>query len=150
MTLLVVLAAAGWVAADERGASVAESAPVSDLLKRARDGVQRGDWKFAVDSLQRIIDDPQGALTTLDGEVYESARMQAYRQLGALPAAGRNTYHLLYDGGALRLYEEALASGDFEKLQHVVDRYLLTAVDSGCEPTPTQSATWGEVKGLYQ
>ena len=77
--LPVALAATTAAQADTGGATVAESAPINDLLDRARDGARRGDWKFVVDSLQRVIDDPQGALTTVDGEIYESARMQAYR-----------------------------------------------------------------------
>ncbi len=124
--MIIALAVFGDVRADGSGATVAESAPISDLLQRARQGVERGDWKYAVDSLQRIIDDPQGALTTLDGQVYESARMQAYRQLAALPQAGKDAYHLLYDGQAAKLYQEAVTACDFEKLQRAVDRYLLT------------------------
>ncbi|MCH8879076.1 MAG: hypothetical protein IID34_04250 [Planctomycetes bacterium] len=124
--VLLMLVVTASVRADTGAATVAESAPINDLLERARRGIERGDWKFVVDSLQRVIEEPQGALTTRDGRVYESARMQAYRQLADLPPAAMSAYHLLHDGEAGRLYEEAVESYDFVKLQRVVDRYLLT------------------------
>ena len=108
--VLLMLVATASVRADTGAATVAESAPINDLLGRARRGIERGDWKFVVDSLQRVIEEPQGALTTRDGRVYESARMQAYRQLADLPPAAMDAYHLLHDGEAGRLYEEAVES----------------------------------------
>ena len=134
------LALLSWVAAapaqtETPGATVAESAPISDLLQRARDGARRGDWKYTVDSLQRIVADPQGALISLDDRVYESARMQAYRELASLPPAGIDAYHLLYDGEAANLYRAAVASFDFEQLRRVVDRYLFTRSGRGAATT---------------
>ena len=43
-------------------ALIETSAPISNLFSRAEEGVARGDWKFAIDCLQRIIDDPQASL----------------------------------------------------------------------------------------
>ncbi len=38
------------------------SAPTANLFARAEEGIARRDWKFTIDCLQRIIDDPQDSL----------------------------------------------------------------------------------------
>lgn len=145
---LLSVGSSSRVAAQDKGAIIAESLPILELFRRTAEGRQREDWKLVVDSLQRIIDPEeagQSALVRLgpaDGErgaLYESARQRAYRELAALPQAGRDVYHLLYEGEARRWYEQALADYDFEAMRHVVDRYLLT--ESGADATNTL-ASW--------
>ena len=36
-----------------------QSPPIVALYRRAQDGVSRRDWKLAIDSLQRIVDELQ-------------------------------------------------------------------------------------------
>ena len=108
------------------------SAPVVNLLQRAEDGVARGDWKLAIDSLQRVIDDPEGALVARsdgaseDGMLYESARRQATRRIASLPPEGLRAYQLLYDGQAKRLFDRARSEHDPAGLRLIASRYLLT------------------------
>ncbi len=130
---VLLLAAPLW--AQDNGGAVLVSPPIRDLFNRAREGTERGDWKFVVDSLQRIIADPQGSLITADQELYESARMQAYRQLAALPADGRRTYQLLYGSEAAQGYRRALAEHDAAALEFLVGHYLLT--EAGIEASLT-------------
>lgn len=108
------------------------SAPIANLFRRANEGVERSDWKFAIDSLQRIIDDPRGSLVPRsdgaaeDGVLFETARRRAIHRLAALPAEGRRAYRLLFDGRAKRLWELGRANHDPVPLRAVVNRYLLT------------------------
>lgn len=108
------------------------SAPVANLFSRAEEGVLRGDWKFTVDCLQRIIDDPDNSLVPRAGQpgegylLYESVRSEAMRRLASLPPEGLRTYRLLYDGKAKRLYELAERNRDPRHLRTVARRFLLT------------------------
>lgn len=45
-----------------RGVVIETPAPIVNLFQRAEEGVARGDWKLAIDSLQRVIEDPDGAM----------------------------------------------------------------------------------------
>ncbi len=108
------------------------SAPIQNLFDRADEGIARSDWKFAIDSLQRIIDNPEGSLTlredaTKENEVYESARQRAIKRLAALPAEGISAYRLLYDGRAKGIFERAVSARDSAALRSIVQRYPLTA-----------------------
>jgi len=108
------------------------SAPVLNLMQRADEGIAREDWKLVIDSLQRVIDDPDGALVGRsngagdDGILYESAQRQAFRVLASLPPEGLRAYRLFYDGQAKRLLDRARAEHDPAALRFIVSRYLLT------------------------
>ncbi len=108
------------------------TAPIANLFARAEDGIARNDWKFAVDCLQRIIDDPEDSMVEVpEGSkekrtIYESARRRAVRRLAALPPEGLEAYRLLYDGRAKRLYEQGRTGHDAASLSAVVARYPLT------------------------
>lgn len=114
------------------------SAPVVNLLQRADEGIARADWKLVIDSLQRVIDDPEGALVgrsdgagdppvgAPDGGLYESARRQATRVLASLPPDGLRAYRLFYDGQAKRLFDRARAEHDPPALRLIASRYLMT------------------------
>ena len=108
------------------------SAPIANLFSRAEEGVGRADWKFAIDSLQRIIDDPKGSLVPRSdgavggGVLFETARRRAIRRLASLPDEGLRAYRLLFDGRAKRLLDEGISRHDPAPLRTVVNRYLLT------------------------
>ena len=108
------------------------SAPVLNLLQRADEGIARADWKLVIDSLQRVIDDPEGTWVGRsdgagdEGTLYESSRRQAVRVLASLPPEGLRAYRLLYDGQAKRLFDRARAEHDSSALQWITSRYLLT------------------------
>ena len=108
------------------------SAPIQNLLDRAEEGIARSDWKFAIDSLQRIIDNPEGSMVLRDGatsknEVYESARRQAIGRLASLPAEGIAAYRSLYDGRSKGIFERAEKARDAAGLRSIVQRFPLTA-----------------------
>ncbi len=108
------------------------SAPILNLFERAEEGLARADWKFAIDCLQRIVEDPSGSLSArwagaMDrGVLYESVRLRAIRRLGSLPPEAQRTYRLLFDGKAKRLLEQGWASRDPGPLRTAVRRYPLT------------------------
>ncbi len=95
-------------------------------MARAREGVQRQDWKLAIDSLQRIVEMPGEHLVKSEESKYESARIQAHRQIATLPAAGLQAYRTLNDAEAASLLEQARARHDPALLRTVVQRFLLT------------------------
>ncbi len=118
------------------------SAPIVNLLTRAEEGIARQDWKFAIDSLQRVIDEPEGSLVERppsevpgdNGVLYESARRQANRRLATLPPEGLEAYRVLFDGKAKSLLERARAAHDATALRTMADRFLLTQYgDDACE-----------------
>lgn len=112
-------------------------AAIENLFKRAEEGIDRSDWKLAIDSLQRIIDDPRGGLVERKARTsqdvsdagflyYTSARDEALQMLAGLPPEGLDAYRVLHDGRARGLFELAVTNGDEQSLQQVVDQYLLT------------------------
>lgn len=108
------------------GAVLNDSEEASHLLKRAREAIEREDWKLAIDSLQRIVDLPGDHVLHADDARFESARRHAHRVIAALPAPGLEAYRLLYDGEAKTRFERAVADHDEIALHAIVDRYLLT------------------------
>ena len=108
------------------------SAPVTNLLTKAQEGLARRDWKLTIDSLQRVIDDPEGTLFSRDEKPvgvaawYESSRRRATRLLISLPPEGQAAYRVLYDGRAKGLLDRAAKGMDETALRTAVERYLLT------------------------
>ena len=110
-----------------------ETSPsLMNLLNRAEEGIARRDWKFAIDSLQRVIDHPGGSLVRRSdgemegGELFESARRTATKRLATLPPEGLRAYRMLYDGKAFGLLERAKRNHDADTLRLISRRYLLT------------------------
>jgi len=134
------------------------SSPILNLFTRADEGILRRDWKFAIDSLQRIIDEPEGSLMPAGDEsvervtVYESTRRRAVRLLAELPPEALAAYRLLYDGRAKGLYERAATTMDEPLLRQVVDRFILTRHgDDACDLLASwllDSGRFGEAIGL--
>ncbi len=108
------------------------SAALANLLTRAEEGVDRGDWKLAIDSLQRVIDDPTGSLIPRpdgameNGVLFESARRFATRRISTLGAEGLRVYRILYDGKASGLMRRAQTNDSRRLLRLVAQRFLLT------------------------
>jgi len=108
-------------------ATLEESAPINNLIKRAQQGIERGDWKLAIDSLQRIIEDPHEVLIERQPGRYESSRRYGLRLLAGLPDEGRAAYRILYDGRAKAAFDAAAGRSDAAALRQVVDDYLLSS-----------------------
>ena len=79
-----------------------------------------------MDSLQRIIEGDYGALISLDGHHYESARLHALRHIAELPPKGLEVYRTLYDAQAGALLERARRDHDRAALRELMDRFFLT------------------------
>lgn len=119
--------------ADLRAIILEPTSPVLNLLDRAQEGVDRGDWKLAIDSLQRIVENPEGSVvptrkaTTEVGAVYEPVRVLVHRAIASLPPEGLRAYRVLFDGRAKGIFERARDSHDISGLREVARHYLLTS-----------------------
>lgn len=101
-------------------------------LEAIRDYIQTGDFREVTQALQDILDHPQDCFVPVAREssgqktvAWVSARVEANRLLGSLPAKGRQVYEVLSGGKAGAMLKEARASGR-ERLAEVVRRYLHT------------------------
>jgi len=108
-------------------ATLEPSPAAESLLKRARQAIERADWKLAVDSLQRIIDDHGGALLERAPGLYESGLTFGHRLIARLPAEGLAAYRLLNDGRAKAALQQARRNHDQGLLRWICDHYLLTS-----------------------
>lgn len=113
---------------NEFAAVLYPSEEATTLMSRARQGIERGDWKLAVDSLQRIIELPGEHILASDGDSFESARRQAQRRIASLPPTGLAAYRLMYDTEAAALLAKAADAHDLALLRSIVDQYLVTSV----------------------
>ncbi|MCG3137198.1 MAG: hypothetical protein HJJLKODD_01041 [Phycisphaerae bacterium] len=107
--------------------SIIESQPINELLRKADEAIAQSDWKLAIDSLQRIIEEPASGVVPRDGNHYESARQNALRKLLEMPPEGLTAYRLLYDGQARRLLDQALADHDEQLLRRIGEQYLASS-----------------------
>ncbi len=109
------------------------SAPIANLLQRAEDAILREDWKLAIDSLQRVIDAPDGSLISPNKDerasstIYQSASRYAAGRIASFSKEGIAAYRLLYDGKAKRLYDESIASHNADGLWTIARRYTGTS-----------------------
>ncbi|MCC7291404.1 MAG: PQQ-binding-like beta-propeller repeat protein [Phycisphaerales bacterium] len=118
-----------------------ESRPdISHLLEQAEDAIGRQDWKLAIDSLQRVVEQGDRALMPVHTsaaspalgvkppeQLYEPAVRAALKRLASLPREGREAYQLLYGGAARRWVEEGVAGRNPHLLRRVVREFPLTA-----------------------
>lgn len=109
------------------GGVIPESAPIANLFKRVEEGTDREDWKYVVDSLQRIVNDPQDALIETEEGVYQSARHRAEEVLCSLPGPALEAYRLLQDGRAKNLFDHAQATHDRSQMRKVLNRFFATS-----------------------
>ncbi|MEK6677386.1 MAG: hypothetical protein AABZ47_17255, partial [Planctomycetota bacterium] len=134
----------------QKPAIIEMSAPMANLFARADEGINRQDWKLAIDSLQRIIDDPEGSLipthagATPGGQLFEFTRRQAISRLAALPPVALSSYRVLYDGTAKGLFDRAKTARDLRGLREIVTRYPLTTYG---DDAADQLAAWALEEG---
>ncbi|NOT02752.1 MAG: PQQ-binding-like beta-propeller repeat protein, partial [Phycisphaerales bacterium] len=133
---MTVLSAFGPVASAQteaaaQGPEVEESFAVGALFRTADDAVNRQDWKLAIDSLQRVIDAPEG-LVAVEAKAggaparYVSPRWQAQRLLASLPADGLQAYRVLNDGRASALLTRGRRDMDLSALRELCARYVVS------------------------
>ncbi|MBI1827742.1 MAG: PQQ-binding-like beta-propeller repeat protein [Planctomycetes bacterium] len=108
------------------------SAPIANLLARADEGISREDWKFAIDSLQRVMQDEEGSVVPCDdgatpgGARFESARRLAQRKIASLPPEGLAAYRLLFDGSTKAMLDRAKSQHDAALLRKISEDYPAT------------------------
>ncbi|HNO77703.1 MAG TPA: PQQ-binding-like beta-propeller repeat protein [Phycisphaerae bacterium] len=119
-----------------RAAILERNAPIESLLRKATGAIERKDWKLAIDSLQRILDDPGGALLSPDDDgagiatgltMYESAQDRATALLAAMPEEGIEAYRLLYDGRAKALFDRGVKDCNETALRTILARYMVSS-----------------------
>ena len=86
-------------------------------------------WDAAFRALSKVFDQPLKGFSAADDGILLPAGQRVRKALLTLPAAGLNAYHLFFDAQGKRLYDDAVASGDADRvpLQKVVDQFFLTA-----------------------
>lgn len=119
-----------------RPAILERNAPIENLLRKATGAIERQDWKLAIDSLQRILDDPGGALLSSDDEkasvdtgltMFESAQDRATMLLASMPEEGIDAYRLLYDGRAKALFDRGVKDCNETALRTILARYMVSS-----------------------
>ncbi|MCH7702289.1 MAG: PQQ-binding-like beta-propeller repeat protein [Planctomycetes bacterium] len=115
-------------------AVVPRSAPTERLLRVGSEAIARGDWKLAIDSLQRILDDENGSALVPDARseidqplVFCAAQDVAERILATMPQDGLRAYRILYDGQAKAAYLRGVQEHDRPALTALANRFLLSS-----------------------
>ncbi len=100
-------------------------------LEAVRDYMKVQRWREVTQALQDILDYPEDCFLSAppgpDGAPrWVSARFEASRLLGSLPADARLMYEVLAGGKASALLKEARTTSDWHKLALITQRYLHT------------------------
>jgi outer membrane protein assembly factor BamB len=97
-------------------------------LDAARDYIDEKDWPKAILLLQSILDGRNDGMVLVkrDGAEHRSARAEAERMIGSLPAKGLEYYRLSYDAAAADLLKEAKSKNSPELAGLVVRQYVNT------------------------
>lgn len=108
---------------DERAPYIREQA---GLLRSANTRISSGDWKGAIEILQRLLDSPENSVfREPDGE-FISIRTEAHRLIGTAPAETLRQYRQEYGGLAKRMLDEAEELNDPQRTAAVVSRFFHT------------------------
>jgi outer membrane protein assembly factor BamB len=97
-------------------------------LLRARQLIEQRQYANAL----RFVDDvlaqkeARAYQTELSRPIFQSLRGEAERILGMLPDEGRRAYEMLFGADARRALDDAVDSGDAQRLAVVAGRYLFT------------------------
>ncbi len=119
--------------------SLARDAEAEQWLKKAQVAGDRQEWKLAIDTLWRVIDQYGETIVSPDGKSGGSAGEIAWAMLREWPAPAMETYRTIYEPEAARLLSDAEKRGSIEGLRAVASRYRLTK--AGAEALD-RIATW--------
>src|SRR5215470_2390213 len=92
--------------------SLARDSDAEQWLKKAAAAGDRQEWKLAIDTLWRVIDQYPDAIVSTDGKSASSAAERAWSLLRSWPPAALETYRTLFEPEAARLLSEAEQRGD--------------------------------------
>jgi tetratricopeptide (TPR) repeat protein len=134
--LVLLVTVLGLVAATQTAAQPLQL-PIDDRarkkLEAAQDYLAIRDWRAAVQVLQEILDREQAVFVETKPGHIVSARAEAERLLGTLPADGLDVYRRHYGPQAAGDLKEAAAANDLAKLAQVSRQFLYT--EAGGEAT---------------
>jgi len=119
--------------------SLTRDVEAEQWLKKAQVAGDRQEWKLAIDTLWRVIDQYGEAIVSPDGKTGGAASEIAWAMLREWPPAAMEAYRTIYEPEAARLLSDAEKRGSIEGLRLVASRYLLTR--SGAEALD-RIATW--------
>ncbi len=95
-------------------------------LKRAAVAAERGDWKLAADTLERVITQHGDSTIAVGEGRYRSAIHLAQEQIAGWPPEGLAAYRVLYDSEAKLLLDRGRDESDLNALRVVARRYSNT------------------------
>ena len=111
------------------------------MIEAAVDYIKEEDWRVATETLQKLLMFPEDKMVEVDRKgpdgkfvtVPVSARKEADRLVGTLPAKGMEYYTAQYGGDAADMLKKAKENGRREDLALVMMYYFHT--DAGAEAT---------------
>ncbi|MBL9122688.1 MAG: PQQ-binding-like beta-propeller repeat protein [Planctomycetaceae bacterium] len=109
-------------------ASFAKDRTTEQRLKKARDLLDEKRYAEAVQALGSIVEAPEDFFyqPQQDSPVHHSLKAEAQRLIGAMPAAGRQSYELQFGARAQQMLDEALAKRDIGGITEVSRRFFHT------------------------
>lgn len=113
---------------DGEGLIPSSDPDVESWLKRAADAAAEKQWKLAVDTLARVIEQFPDRTVALDHKTFVSATEAAQRQFAQWPAEGLTAYRVLFDPIAQQELNQAIASQDVERLRRLTRLYRMTTI----------------------
>ncbi len=98
-------------------------------LQQAEELINKREYSDAVGYLGALLESGEDLFFAPPGgsSSMRSVKAHALELIGSLPPAGREVYELQFGARAQRLLDEALASGDVEKLEAAARQYLHTS-----------------------
>ena len=95
-------------------------------IQRAQKFISKGQFSQAIRFLDEILEREEDSFVVdPTGESY-GLKETARQMIKNLPPAGRRIYETTFGPVARRLLKESLASGDFQKLRQITQRYFYT------------------------
>lgn len=107
-------------------ATLPESNEAMLLASRAMEAGERGDYRLAIQVIERIMGLPDELTVDPRSGVYYPVWRQARRLLANLPAEGIDYYRRMYDGEVESRLERARREGDVDALRELFRRYAMS------------------------
>ena len=104
-------------------ATLPESNEAMLLSDRARDAMQRGDYRLAIRLIEQIMALPAELVAAPASRTYYPVWRQAVRLLGQLPPEGVDLYRRLYDAEVAARFREAVQAADVDTLRELFHDY---------------------------
>ncbi|HEV3021655.1 MAG TPA: PQQ-binding-like beta-propeller repeat protein, partial [Pirellulales bacterium] len=97
-----------------------------DWMRKALAHIKSGQWKDALELLQKIVDLPEDTLHRTEAGTWVSLRTESQRLFGTAPAEMLDAYRVQFGGLARQLLAEAMRTGDLAAFGRVAQKYFHT------------------------